>query len=96
MANWNYAQLSKLASQLGGPEEMIRLIKKSGVTRGRLEMLPLAFVLAAFSSGITWYMTYKSQKVEEESQLAESNILRMTASESNNPEDVGNSDTVNM
>lgn len=96
MANWNYAQLSKLASQLGGPEEMIRLIKKSGVTRGRLEMLPLAFVLAAFSSGITWYMTYKSQKVEEESQLAESNILRMTASESNNPEDVGSSDTVNM
>lgn len=96
MTNWNYAQLSKLASQLGGPEEMIRLIKKSGVTRGRLEMLPLAFVLAAFSSGITWYMTYKSQKVEEESQLAESNILRMTASESNNPEDVGNSDTVNM
>ena len=96
MANWNYAQLSKLASQLGGPEEMIRLIKKSGVTRGRLEMLPLAFVLAAFSSGITWYMTYKSQKVEEESQLAESNILRMTASENNNPEDVGSSDTVNM
>ena len=96
MTNWNYAQLSKLASQLGGPEEMIRLIKKSGVTRGRLEMLPLAFVLAAFSSGITWYMTYKSQKVEEESQLAESNILRMTASDSNNPEDVGNSDTVNM
>lgn len=96
MTNWNYAQLSKLASQLGGPEEMIRLIKKSGVTKGRLEMLPLAFVLAAFSSGITWYMTYKSQKVEEESQLAESNILRMTASESNNPEDVGNSDTVNM
>lgn len=96
MANWNYAQLSKLASQLGGPEEMIRLIKKSGVTRGRLEMLPLAFVLAAISSGITWYMTYKSQKVEEEAQHAESNILRMTASENNNPEDVGSSDTVNM
>ena len=96
MANWNYAQLSKLASQLGGPEEMIRLIKKSGVTRGRLEMLPLAFVLAAFSSGITWYMTYKSQKVEEEAQHAESNILRMTASERKNPEDVGSSDTVNM
>ena len=96
MANWNYAQLSKLASQLGGPEEMIRLIKKSGVTRGRLEMLPLAFVLAAISSGITWYMTYKSQKVEEEAQHAESNILRMTASERNNPEDVGSSDTVNM
>jgi len=96
MRTWNYAQLSMLARQLGGPEEMIRLIRKAGVAQGRLEMLPLALVFAAISSGITWYLTYKNQKAEEEAERAEAKILRMTTIERSDPDNADSATAVDL
>ncbi len=47
MANtWNYAELSKAASAVGGPEKYIDIIVKSSKATGRKEMIPFVAVAA--------------------------------------------------
>lgn len=47
--SWDYAELSKLASQNGGPEELLEKIKLESVREGQLSMLP--YVLATLVAG---------------------------------------------
>lgn len=57
-AEWSYAQLSKIASSVGGPEKLMEIIKnqafqegfKEGLKKGKIQMLP--YVVAALSIGI--------------------------------------------
>lgn len=45
-ANWSYAQLSQLASTVGGPEKLLRVVKnrafQEGLKKGRIQMIPIA------------------------------------------------------
>ena len=38
---WDYAELSKVAKENGGPEEMLSLVRESGIDIGHKEMLPV-------------------------------------------------------
>lgn len=45
-ANWSYAQLSQLASTVGGPEKLLKIVKsrafQEGLKKGRIQMIPIA------------------------------------------------------
>ena len=49
--SWNYAELSKLAKTLGGPEEMLYTIEQVSRVSGRAQMLPWIGV-AAIAGGL--------------------------------------------
>ena len=49
--SWNYAELSKLAKALGGPEEMLYTIEQVSRASGRAQMLPWIGV-AAIAGGL--------------------------------------------
>ena len=37
---WNYAELSKAAKEVGGPEKLVSIIEENGKAIGRKEMVP--------------------------------------------------------
>lgn len=43
---WSYAQLSKMASSVGGPEKLLKIVKsrafQEGLKKGRIQMIPFA------------------------------------------------------
>ena len=38
--NWNYAELSKVAKAVGGPEKYVELLEKASKDAGKMEMAP--------------------------------------------------------
>ncbi|WP_379971492.1 hypothetical protein [Ectobacillus sp. sgz5001026] len=48
---WNYAELSKMAKDSGGPEKLVELLVKSGEKKMEKKILP--WVGVAFGVGIT-------------------------------------------
>lgn len=44
-ANWSYAQLSQLASTVGGPEKLLKIVKsgafQEGLKKGKIQMIPV-------------------------------------------------------
>lgn len=53
MEKWNYAELSKAAKAVGGPEKYIELLEKESRQQGRNEMLPWFGVAAVSASLLT-------------------------------------------
>ena len=53
MEKWNYAELSKVAKAVGGPEKYVELIEKESRKDGRNEMLPWIGVAAVGASLLT-------------------------------------------
>lgn len=53
MEKWNYAELSKAAKAVGGPEKYIELLEKESKKQGRNEMLPWVGVAAVSASLFT-------------------------------------------
>lgn len=53
MKKWDYAELSKAAKAVGGPEKYIELLEKASRQKGRNEMLPWIGVAAAGASLLT-------------------------------------------
>lgn len=50
MESWNYAELSKAAKAVGGPEKYIELLEQASRQKGKKEMLPwLGFAVVAAS-----------------------------------------------
>ena len=43
---WNYAELSKLAKEAGGPEKLMNFLIESGKSIGRKEMIPVVGIAA--------------------------------------------------
>lgn len=45
-AEWSYAQLSKRASSVGGPEKLLKIVKsrafQEGLKKGKIQMIPVA------------------------------------------------------
>lgn len=56
---WDYAELSKLAKENGGPERLIEILIEAGVEAGKKKTLPL--IGAAFAGGIV--ITLGVQKI---------------------------------
>ena len=53
MEKWNYAELSKAAKTVGGPEKYVELIEKESRKAGRNEMLPWIGITAVGASLLT-------------------------------------------
>lgn len=53
MEKWNYAELSKAAKAVGGPEKYVELIEKESRKAGRNEMLPWIGITAVGASLLT-------------------------------------------
>ncbi|MCM1171380.1 MAG: hypothetical protein NC393_04545 [Clostridium sp.] len=51
--SWNYAELSKTAKQVGGPEKLVDSLIESGKNSGRKEMYPIIGVAAIGASVLT-------------------------------------------
>ena len=57
-ANWNYALLSKMAKEAGGPELFVKALRKTAEAAGRSQMMPA--VAAAAALGTTLGIGIKS------------------------------------
>lgn len=66
---WSYAKLSKLAKALGGPEKCVQALIKSGMKKGRWQMLILLPIGVAIGVSIKPLVNYLQNK-REISQLA--------------------------
>ena len=51
---WNYAELSKMAKEAGGPEQLVDSLVSSSKASGRREMLPWIFFAAFLGGGAVW------------------------------------------
>lgn len=72
---WSYAELSKTAKALGGPEALTDYLIDSGKATGRLEMLPLVLLSAAAGAachyGVSKLLTIRKRKIAERSENEE-------------------------
>lgn len=80
--NWDYAELSKAAKAVGGPEKYLELIEKASKEAGKQEMLPWIGIAAASASLLTAatiriadYIKSKRGKAEDEILLAKEEII---------------------
>lgn len=51
--NWDYAELSKAAKMVGGPEKYVEMLESASKDVGKLEMLPWIGVAAVGASLLT-------------------------------------------
>ncbi len=76
---WDYAELSKMASQNGGPEKLVETLIESGKASGRaegkktgrLQMLPLIILAGAAAWGYSKYKELKKRKNAKDEQRVE-------------------------
>lgn len=71
--HWDYADLSKLAKESGGPELLLNTIMESGRKKGRAEMVP--WLLGTFAVGCVFCSAYNKiisnfRKQRQENQRA--------------------------
>ena len=59
MKKWDYAELSKAAKAIGGPEKYIELLEESSKQEGRMEMIPWVGVAAIGA----WLLTIGTIKI---------------------------------
>ena len=79
---WNYAELAKHASDLGGPEVFMDSLVQDGIKKGRLEMLPVT-ILAVIVSGTVGFGIHKAvisykekmKKVDEDISTTKESVL---------------------
>lgn len=83
--SWDYAQMSKIAKQSGGPEKWIGAIKAASRAQGRREMVPVVALalgagaaLGGAASKIRHLIKLRRQEMEAESAEAE-RIIRAEA-----------------
>lgn len=63
---WDYAELSKMASVEGGPEELVNKLFNDGVEQGHKEMLPFLFLFFGggilIEKGVNYYMERRKKR----------------------------------
>lgn len=74
MEKWNYAELSKAAKEVGGPEKYIEFLEEVNRQKGRSEMVPWMGVAALGASLLTIGTVkivniIKSRKVTKENEI---------------------------
>ena len=73
--SWDYAELSKMASENGGPAKLVDTLVESGrlegVKTGRKEMIPFILLAALGVWGYDKYKDWKNNKKKEDNQKAE-------------------------
>lgn len=80
---WNYAELSKSAKEVGGPEKLMDILVESGKVTGRKEMLPIVGIALGIGAlgyaGIKKFANYFNQKAKvspEAVQLAKEELIQ--------------------
>ena len=79
MKDWNYAQLSRSAKQMGGPEKMVETITSNARTNGRMDMLPwigLAMVVGYGAKLIVEKVKGRIERRKEEARKAEEELIQ--------------------
>lgn len=82
MKKWDYAELSKVAKEFGGPEKYIEFLEEINRQKGKSEMLPWIWVSALGASLLT-LSTIKivnitrshKQKRESEGEMAKAELI---------------------
>lgn len=63
---WDYAELSRAAKGVGGPEKLLDLIEQEGKTigfqKGQLSMIPWMILVVAVAVVLTKYIAYFKAK----------------------------------
>ena len=62
MTTWDYAQLSHLAKELGGPQALISNIRAGGISVGRIQGGVIGSVATLVAGGIGLYAYDKHQR----------------------------------
>lgn len=52
--SWDYADLSKMAKEAGGPDGLVKTLIESGVAKGHKEMIPIVVGVAAVTGLTVW------------------------------------------
>lgn len=73
--NWNYAELSKAAKAVGGPEKYVEMLELKSKAAGKTEMLPWIGTAAVGASLVTVAAVkvidyFKSKKKKNEIEIA--------------------------
>ena len=78
--SWNYAELSKLAKQYGGPELFVETLTTGNQAIGRSQMLPWVAVAFFGGSVANWLIgkaiDYFSKPTEAEIEIARQNLIK--------------------
>lgn len=62
MTNWDYAQLSHLAKELGGPRALVASIRNGGIATGRWQGGIIGSVVTLVIGGVGFYLYDRHQK----------------------------------
>lgn len=78
MTTWDYAQLSHLAKELGGPQALISNIRAGGISVGRIQGGVIGSVATLVAGGIGLYAYDKHQRkialAEQSATMLKANI----------------------
>lgn len=96
MTNWDYAQLSHLAKELGGPQALITSIRDGGLATGRWQGGIIGTVVTLAIGGLGAYLYVRHQKTlalaNTSAEVLEANINAHDAHTDEASEGDGNDD----
>lgn len=80
--NWDYAELSKAAKSIGGPEKFVEMLENTSRRKGKLEMIPWLGVAAAggfainiIISGLVKHFKEVKKQNDEDIEVAKRGII---------------------
>lgn len=76
---WNYSMLSKLAKLNGGPEKLVQILVASGVSKGKLQMIPIvigALLIGATVTPLVNYFKAKHSQSQAELEKAKAELIQ--------------------
>ena len=74
MANWDYAEMSKMAKKAGGVQKYINLLIESGRQQGRREMIPFVVIAGCVGGGIHYMYCKAKQFFFDEKQISSEEV----------------------
>lgn len=85
MTSWDYAQLSHLAKELGGPRALITNIRNGGIATGRWQGGIVGSIATLAIGGVGFYLYDRHQKklalAKESAEILEANIKAYDAAQ---------------
>ena len=85
-AEWDYATLAKTASQYGGPEQYLQILKNGARQDGMKSGFAWCLGLCATAAGVYKYYSIYSSKRKNLTEMAEAELLEGLRSASVSPE----------
>jgi hypothetical protein len=100
--SWDYAELSKMAKSVGGPEKLVEMLIDSGKDTGRKEMLPVVGIALGVGalgyagiSKLVNYFTKKKQVSPDAVNAAKAEIIQGIKDYDATHENINNEDEEN-